>query len=99
MFLFQLKSGIRCAILAPWLRFAITLFLMVVSLLPFSFSYADTPEDVIEEYQIKAVYLFNFALFFTWQDSAFKHPRQPFRFCVLGQEIYLTTNIRNLALD
>jgi hypothetical protein len=85
MFLFQLKSGMRCALRTPWLRFTITLFL-VVSLFPFLVSYADTSEDVIEEYQIKAVYLFNFALFFTWQDFVFKHPRQPFRFCVLGKD-------------
>ncbi len=40
--------------------------------------------DVVEEYQIKAVYLFNFALFFTWPNYVFKSPKQPFRICVLG---------------
>jgi len=51
----------------------------------FSFLYADTSEEVIEEYQIKSVYLFNFANFFTWPASAFRQANQPFRICVLGQ--------------
>ncbi|MCP4389809.1 MAG: YfiR family protein [Gammaproteobacteria bacterium] len=38
----------------------------------------------ISEGQVRAVYLFNFALFVTWPEHAFTDARQPFRFCVMG---------------
>ncbi len=79
--LFQLKIGMIAVVPIQWLRFAIILF---VSMSPLSQS--DASEDLVEEYQIKAVYLFNFALFFTWPDSAFRQYRQPFRVCVLGKD-------------
>jgi hypothetical protein len=65
---------------------AIALFLILVSLYSIPFSYADNSRDIIEEYQIKAVYLFNFALFFTWPRYVFKHPKQAFRICIIGDD-------------
>jgi hypothetical protein len=63
-------------------------FIAVISIFHVSLCLANTQEDWIEEYQIKAVYLFNFALFFTWPDYTFKKPSQPFRICILGQNPY-----------
>jgi hypothetical protein len=85
--LFPIKSGTRNTRLPQWLRKTI-LFIAVISILNVSLCLANTEENWIEEYQIKAVYLFNFALFFTWPDYTFKHPSQPFRICILGQNPY-----------
>lgn len=38
------------------------------------------------EYEVKAVYLFNFARFVTWPDAAFTSPSAPFAVCVLGHD-------------
>jgi uncharacterized protein DUF4154 len=38
------------------------------------------------EYQVKAVYLYNFARFVTWPDSAFVSPTSPLTLCVLGDD-------------
>jgi hypothetical protein len=38
------------------------------------------------EYQLKAVFLFNFAQFVEWPPQAFKAPDAPFIICVLGQD-------------
>jgi len=85
--LFPIKSGTRNTRLPQWLRKTIQ-FIAVISILNVSLCLANTEENWIEEYQIKAVYLFNFALFFTWPDYTFKHPSQPFRICILGQNPY-----------
>jgi len=38
------------------------------------------------EYQVKAVFLLNFARFVTWPESAFATPGAPLTVCVLGQD-------------
>ena len=43
---------------------------------------AQTPQ----EYQIKAVFLFNFAQFVEWPAEAFEAPDQPISICILGQD-------------
>ncbi len=40
---------------------------------------------VIDEYQVKAAFLFNFAKFVEWPADAFKGPTDPIAICVLGQ--------------
>jgi hypothetical protein len=37
-----------------------------------------------KEYQIKAVFLFNFVNFISWPDSAFDSKSEPFSICVIG---------------
>ncbi len=39
-----------------------------------------------QEYQIKAVFLFNFVNFITWPPNAFKQESDPFRICLLGED-------------
>jgi hypothetical protein len=39
-----------------------------------------------EEYQIKAVFLYNFANFITWPETAFKNTSIPFTVCILGED-------------
>lgn len=38
------------------------------------------------EYQVKAVFLYNFAQFVEWPESAFADPDTPFSICVLGED-------------
>jgi hypothetical protein len=40
--------------------------------------------QVIEEYQVKAAFLYNFAKFVEWPSQAFETPRDPIMICVLG---------------
>ncbi len=40
----------------------------------------------IREYQIKAVYLYNFANFIKWPRGAFKSSNAPFQICILGED-------------
>jgi len=54
--------------------------LFLLSLSPFSHA------DSLKQSQIKAVYLFNIALFLTWPNNTFKSPEQPFRLCILGKD-------------
>jgi hypothetical protein len=41
---------------------------------------------VSKEYQVKAVFLFNFAQFVTWPPAVFTSPDEPFRIGVLGDD-------------
>jgi hypothetical protein len=38
----------------------------------------------VDEYQLKAAFLYNFARFIVWPAEAFENPSQSFVFCVLG---------------
>jgi hypothetical protein len=44
----------------------------------------------IEEYQVKAAFLFNFAKFVQWPAQAFKSAGSPIEICVLGQNPFGT---------
>lgn len=48
-----------------------------------SLTYAALP--TAKEYQVKAVYLFNFSKFMTWPDWVFGNSQTPIRICVLGK--------------
>ncbi len=54
-------------------------FIYVVSLLT-----ADSRGQAIDEYQVKAAFLYNFAKFVEWPPEAFKTPADPITVCVLG---------------
>ena len=43
-------------------------------------------EGVFEEYQVKAVFLFNLASFVTWPPEAFETPETALSLCVLGED-------------
>ncbi len=40
----------------------------------------------VDEYQVKAAFLYNFAKFVEWPPQAFKSDKDPIRICVLGQD-------------
>jgi hypothetical protein len=45
-----------------------------------------TPAQSSPEYQLKAVFLFNFAQFVEWPASAFPEPDTPLGICILGED-------------
>jgi hypothetical protein len=59
-------------------KVAILLMLMAASL------QGGTDGTPVGEYQLKAVFLFNFAKFVEWPSQAFADPHDPFAICVLG---------------
>ncbi len=42
--------------------------------------------QTIDEYQVKAAFLYNFAKFVEWPPGTFKTDKDPIRICVLGQD-------------
>lgn len=48
--------------------------------------FAASQQRPIDEYQLKAAFLYNFARFIEWPAEAFENPSQPFVFCVLGED-------------
>lgn len=48
-------------------------------------------QESAKEYQIKAVYLYNFSFFMTWKKGEFaENPHAPFLYCVLGENPFDT---------
>jgi hypothetical protein len=41
---------------------------------------------VVEEYQLKSVFLFNFAKFVKWPSTIFQDSRTPFYICIIGED-------------
>jgi hypothetical protein len=46
---------------------------------------------VLNEYQVKAAFLFNFAKFVDWPDGTYATPRAPFAICILGKDPFGST--------
>jgi hypothetical protein len=47
---------------------------------------SDSGTPLIDEYQMKAIFLCNFAAFVEWPDRLFERPTQPISICVMGQD-------------
>jgi hypothetical protein len=47
---------------------------------------AALPSRPIDEYQVKAAFLYNFARFVEWPPEVFRGPNDPFVICVLGRD-------------
>ena len=45
---------------------------------------ADEDLDKVKEYQVKALFLYNFANFVEWPDDAFPSPSSPLKMCLYG---------------
>lgn len=43
-------------------------------------------EERVDEYELKAVYIYNFSIFIEWPESAFENEKSNFNICVLGEE-------------
>ncbi len=56
----------------------------------------------VDEYQVKAAFIYNFAKFVQWPVDAFKGPSDPISICVLGQDPFgslLDITIANRSID
>lgn len=60
------------------------------------------PAQVLDEYQVKAAFLYNFAKFVEWPANAFKGARDPILVCVLGHNPFgnaLEDTIRGKSIE
>jgi hypothetical protein len=48
--------------------------------------FADGPPQQIDEYQVKAAFIYNFAKFVQWPAGAFQGPNEPIAICLLGED-------------
>jgi hypothetical protein len=71
-------SASACTRIRTWVKIIVVLALTVVSV------QAGADGTPVGEYQLKAVFLFNFSKFVEWPPQAFADPRDPFAICVLG---------------
>jgi hypothetical protein len=62
-----------------------------------SFARSAVPADSLNEYQVKAAFLFNFAKFIDWPDDTYSSPQAPFAICVLGKDPFGPTLDESLA--
>jgi hypothetical protein len=64
-------------------------------------TFGDTGAGQIDEYQVKAAFLFNFAKFVEWPAKSFPKPNDPIVICILGQnpfEDHLSAAIQGKVL-
>lgn len=66
--------------LARWQR----TFILGMVMLPGNCLCAAPLEDMADEYQVKAAFLYNFAKFVEWPPESFQNSAEPFTICVLG---------------
>jgi len=75
---------------------------LVVGVALFAASVLSSEEPPLSEYQLKAVFLYNFAKFVEWPKEAFAGPATPFTIGVLGQNPFgdeLNRTVSNKTLD
>lgn len=63
------------------MRFPLALALILATQLA-----AAEPDRPLDEYQVKAAFLYNFARFVDWPPQAFAGPNEPLLICVLGED-------------
>lgn len=70
------------------LKFSTAFFVLNMLLLP-SISFTEEVLPAVREYQVKAVFLFNFSKFTEWPSSVFPTPTSPISVCILGDDPFL----------
>ncbi len=68
------------SIVCKWLQFIMVIFMLSNS----SINYAVS--QVVQESQVKAVFLYNFANFIRWPQTAFTSQHASFNICILGHD-------------
>jgi uncharacterized protein DUF4154 len=61
---------------------------LAVAVLTASVVHADADASVMDEYQVKAAFLYNFTKFVEWPPDLFESSDSPFGVCVLGQNLF-----------
>lgn len=79
------------------------LYTVILSLYLWFGGIAQSAESlVVEEYQLKSVFLFNFAKFVKWPNTVFQDSRTPFYICIIGEDPFkqvLDIAIENENID
>jgi YfiR/HmsC-like len=88
---------------SPWR----VLWILGVTALLLNSTHAQSP--TVDEYQVKAAFLFNFAKFVEWPPGGFHDPTAPLQICILGRDPFgqglrdivstKTVNGRRLEID
>ena len=68
------------SLIVKWLLVTMILFILNST----GVSYA--APQIVKEYQVKAVFLYNFANFIRWPHTAFRNSYAPFNICILGDD-------------
>lgn len=63
-----------------------SLFAVLMCLCVFSMTQGVSESAPPEEYEVKALYLYNFAKFVQWPDGSFKTPEETIHLCVIGRD-------------
>lgn len=66
-------------------RYFLLSYMLMVSAFSFSNESSHVSEKKLAEYQIKALFLYNFANFVEWPESAFLDSDSPIRLCLYGK--------------
>lgn len=69
---------------SPLLRSGVAALLFVIFLTSTGSARAEEDLDKVKEYQVKALFLYNFANFVEWPDDAFTSASSPLRMCLYG---------------
>jgi hypothetical protein len=92
---------------APWRklipRWALTSFLALACCAPaFASSSPESHPEPVSEYQVKALFIYNFAKFVDWPPSIFASPQGPFSICIVGADPFgseLDQAVRGKSID
>jgi hypothetical protein len=63
---------------------------------------ASAPDQPLDEYQVKAAFIYNFAKFIQWPPSTFQSANEPFVICVMGHDPFgrsLEDTVAGRAID
>jgi hypothetical protein len=69
----------------PTLKIIARQYLYALLLIIFSMGFMSAQTQATREYQIKAVFLFNFTQFIEWPDTSFSDPNEPMVIGILGE--------------
>jgi hypothetical protein len=81
----EILTGARCLYRSRGLR-QIRPAILLCFAVAFANLAAGAAEEPLDEYQVKAAFLFNFAKFVEWPSGTFNTPDQPITICILGKD-------------
>lgn len=64
---------------------------LVTTAMALAIAWGSGPGAPLEEYQVKAAFIFNFTRFVEWPAGTFSAPNEPLAVCILGQDPFVRT--------
>ncbi len=93
----QLFQWLKYTMFSKYMFIHCVVFTLISTMFPMS-----QAAPAAQEYQIKAVFLFNFVNFITWPKNSFKQESDPFRICLLGEDpfgVVLDLTVENHTVE